>query len=205
MLLETLLVVGGGFITYAVARPKGNGMLSETLTEAQKGAFRAALEVPGRQYADLLVAAGERYKVPPTILAAILKRESNNGLALSPPGPVGTGDGGHGRGLMQVDDRSQIQWLAAANWRDAATNINKGAEILRGKVRYFQLASAGAGDPRPLKGDALWRAAVAAYNAGEGRVLKTLKAGQNPDSVTAHGDYGSAVLAYAQQLEQKLG
>ena len=48
-----------------------------------------------------------------------------------------------------------------------------------------------------LTNDDLERAAIASYNAGEGRVLKAIEQGRNVDSVTAHGDYAAAVLRYA--------
>ena len=52
-------------------------------------------------------------------------------------------------------------------------------------------------DPRPLKGDLLTRAAVAAYNTGEGNVLMSVAAGVEPDATSTGGDYGESVLASA--------
>jgi hypothetical protein len=48
-----------------------------------------------------------------------------------------------------------------------------------------------------LTNDDLEKASIAAYNAGEGRVLQAIEQGGDPDSCTAHGDYAAAVLRYA--------
>lgn len=46
---------------------------------------------------------------------------------------------GWGRGLMQIDYGVHIDWFkSGANWRDAQTNINKGAELLAEKFRFFK-------------------------------------------------------------------
>jgi hypothetical protein len=57
------------------------------------------------QWAVEIHFAAALYRLDPLVLAAIVERESRGGEALSPPGPAGVGDGGHGRGLMQIDDR----------------------------------------------------------------------------------------------------
>jgi membrane-bound lytic murein transglycosylase MltF len=123
-------------------------------------------------------------------LAALCWRESDFGLALSPDG---TGDGGHGHGLMQIDDRFHGPWLAVADWRHPLTNIRKGTSIyLDG---YHWLASRG------LVDGTLIHAAIAAYNAGPARVLCQVRAGHDPDEITTGGDYARWVEAAARVLE----
>lgn len=114
------------------------------------------------QYAPLLITAGQRYGVPSSLLAGIMWRESNAGVALTPPGPSGTGDWtprkptslyfryadpstglpidglGWGRGLMQIDYGVHNAWVTSHDWGDAETNINKAASILADFFAYFR-------------------------------------------------------------------
>lgn len=105
---------------------------------------------------------------PAALLAAVCDRESLGGDALRPPGPAGFGDGGHGCGLMQIDDRFHHSFLVARDdnqvllWTDPAFSILYGAKLLA------KNAKACAAD---------WNAAIAAYNCGlmrTKRVLATL-------------------------------
>lgn len=145
------------------------------------------------RWAPQFYAASLCYELDPFLLAAICDRESRGGEALHPPGPTGFGDFGHGRGLMQVDDRSHEHFLKAVFddgaplWQDPAFNILYAARLLAKNLAL-------------LEGDE--PAAVAAYNAGVRHVLQALsKAGIDPiarmrvlDSATANGNYVSDVL-----------
>jgi membrane-bound lytic murein transglycosylase MltF len=148
-----------------------------------------------RQMKDLVVAAASAHDWDPSIIAGIISRESRFGLILDPDL---TGDGGHGHGLMQIDDRSFGDWLAANDWRDPAVNIPQGVRILTGKYNY--LADKGALDG--LSDTDAQRAAIAAYNCGEGNVLNVLKDGDDIDSRTAGGDYSADVLARAAAFKE---
>jgi Transglycosylase SLT domain len=119
------------------------------------------------------------------VLGAIMDRESAGGKTLSPPGPAGTGDQGHGRGLMQIDDRSHPEFTAGEGWKDPETNITYAAKLLR------SLYDAGGGD---------LGAAVAAYNAGP-RALKLT----DPDVITTGRNYSADVLARADSYAATLG
>lgn len=130
-------------------------------------------------YGILFAVAGAKYGIDPFLLAAICDRESNGGLALTPPGPSGTGDGGHGRGLMQVDDRAHATWVHTHQWQDPATNIDMGARILAGCIAEF---------PRALS------SAVAAYNCGAGNVRRALLEGLSVDHLTTGRNYSADVL-----------
>lgn len=109
---------------------------------------------------------------------------------LDAPGPAGRGDGRHGHGLMQIDDRSFPGFCKSEDWKDPAKNIDMGARILAEKKRFL----ATKGFPAAL----LERGAVAAYNCGEGNVLKAHLAGKDIDIRTAGHNYSARVMAFAE-------
>jgi soluble lytic murein transglycosylase-like protein len=119
--------------------------------------------------------------VDKNLILAIMDRESLCGDALTPKGsPQGVGDGGHGRGLMQIDDRYHRSFCEDITlWGDAYQNILYGTTLLRTYVRKLGDDSRG----------------IAAYNAGPKRVLasKFTTIGQL-DTLTTGGDYVSDVL-----------
>lgn len=119
---------------------------------------------------------------------------------------LGFGDGGHGFGLCQADDRT---------WEAAMLGLMPGVELLTplGQARFT--AHKLARNERILRVvfpalDAviLRKAAIAAYNARLGAVAQQLYAGRDVDSVTSagptgHGDYSADVLRRAYRLEQR--
>jgi soluble lytic murein transglycosylase-like protein len=119
--------------------------------------------------------------VDPNLIVAIMDRESLCGDALMPVGsPQGVGDGGHGRGLMQIDDRYHTDFCSDITlWGDAYQNILYGATLLRSYQRKLGSQEMG----------------IAAYNAG---VTKVRKSGYtiiaDLDKLTTHGDYVSDVM-----------
>lgn len=135
-------------------------------------------------------------------------------VSVLPSGWRGSGSGpwyipddeqGWGRGLMQIDWAAHQDWLQTHDWRDPRQNIGYAADVLSQAIAYFQRASTAAGDPRPLSGNDLLHAALAAYNRGPGGVLKDMMAGLSPDANTTGGDYGGAVLNAALSLQAMLG
>lgn len=114
------------------------------------------------RYALEIWCAAALYRVDPIVLAAILERESLGGDALTPPGPRGTGDGGHGRGLMQIDDRWHRAFVATGLWREPPFSLLYAARLLRQSFDAL-----GADDYGP---------AIGAYNAGTARVRSLLAA-----------------------------
>jgi len=101
---------------------------------------------------------------------AVMDRESFGGELLHPRGPTGTGDKGHGRGLMQIDDRAHPT-LAAALLCDGTPllqhpvfNTFIGAHYLAHLLHRFD----GMGVEPMLP-------AAAAYNAGPGKVQAALR------------------------------
>lgn len=158
--------------------------------------FKLGLPLRAQVYARELVMAHLATGLDPLLIAAVMDRESLCGEALKPRGAGGTGDQGHGRGLMQIDDRSHGPFIAATDdsgiplWTKAASNILYGAQLLEKNLREFEMEE---------------DAALAAYNAGRGRVrraLMTLGATHTlPDRrkcldlITTGHDYVSNVLA----------
>lgn len=150
------------------------------------------------RYALEIWCAAELYRVDPVVLAAILERESLGGDALTPPGPRGTGDGGHGRGLMQIDDRWHGPFVATGLWREPPFALLYAARLLR------QALDALGGEYGP---------AIGAYNAGTARVrglLATLPATASVqqridviDQVTTQ-HYVAGVLRIRDELLQQI-
>jgi hypothetical protein len=206
-------LLGGGALLwyYFMSTPKE--VTEASGTDAKyPDIFAAALPSHARAYAPIILQIADEQNVDPFLIAAIGTRESQWGAAIG--GPGGTGDGGHGRGIMQIDDRSNQVWLATNDWTDPYTNITKGVEIFKAKVKYLTAISIGSvtlddtharargvapgnyPDPRPLSGDWLVRCATAAYNTGEHNVLMSIAAGADPDATTTGHNYSSDVLAH---------
>ena len=121
-------------------------------------------------------------------------------------------------------------WLTYRNragtplWQIPYENIKKGVEGLKWQLAYFgkvpkpgpvnvkagsaaNKAGAAPGaypDPRPLSGDRLLFAAIAAYNTGQGNVLQALAAGLPADATTAKTRTGSGVIGYATSVLARL-
>src|SRR5262245_9985936 len=66
------------------------------------------------RWAHPIAAASLATGICPFLIAAVMDRESQGGEALSSGEASGTGDNGHGRGLMQIDDRSHKDFLKAS-------------------------------------------------------------------------------------------
>lgn len=149
---------------------------------------------------------------------------TENGVLYAMP-PDGQG---WGRGLMQLDWWwYRNQFASGLDWQDPYQNIAAGADRYLEGVKYFSskpktpyvTLSANAAsrrgvspgqypDPRPLSGDRLERAAIAAYNTGISNVLMSEAVGVDPDTTTAGApygthNYGANVIALAQQFAEK--
>ena len=204
---------------------------TDALAAGKELYFKASLPDDAADYSDLILQVSKEQGTNPFLLYAIGHRESGWGTTVSPRGPTGTGDNGHGRGLMQIDDTNfgpdangvgkGNGWLAANDWTDPYTNVTKGAQVLNAALSFFSgnasipgytdgsmvsitnsanrlgVAAGNYPDPRPLAGDALSAAALAAYNSGSANVLMAIAAGKSPDTTTTGGNYSSDVLAKA--------
>lgn len=102
--------------------------------------------IPGRvaQWMPHARAAELVYGVDALLLLALLDRESHGGEALHPRGPGGTGDGGNGYGLGQIDGRYHATFIAARGpdgkplWADPAFAILYSAKHLHCDIHRFE-------------------------------------------------------------------
>jgi soluble lytic murein transglycosylase-like protein len=182
------------------------------LSELEAQVFTGILPSRARPYAGVLLQVANEQGIAPALLFAIVDRETLWGTAaqLDLPGPAGTGDftkrnarkwgselppdgRGWGRGLAQIDYGSFADWLAENDWTDPYVNLTKGAQIWKAKRSYLDSHT-------DLDGPELDRAAVAAYNAGEGRVADAVKAGEDPDTKTSGGEYSADARAHRDRL-----
>ena len=182
------------------AAAEGLSVLSILALGARESRWGGALDPPGPEGVGDKAPRGER----------------------DPPGYGLDGRRGWGYGLMQIDVGSFPDFVSSGKWRDARENIHKGAAVLAAKMRYlaatpktpsvtlseFDARRRGVApgvyrDPRPLRGDLLLRASLAAYNTGELNVLKSVAVGVDPDVTTAGGNYSGDVVGRAQTLASR--
>jgi hypothetical protein len=136
------------------------------------------------------------YEVPPELLMAIASRETNMRNIV--------GDGGHGYGIMQIDDRSYPDWCHSGLWKDATAGIQKGASVLDakretirdGQGKRLKVGGVSFTGKSNLSAAELLRTAVAAYNAGLWAYYGLSRNG-NPDARTTGHDYSADTLARA--------
>ena len=151
-------------------------------------------------YHPILVesAAAHGHKIE--VMAGILMRETEGGTSryLDKPGPEGKGDSGHGHGLFQIDDRSFPVFCAGEDWKNPLKNAMMAGSVLNQKRNSLKILSKRKGFV--IKD--LDRAAIAAYNCGEGNVTNVLFAQKDVDSKTAHGNYSAEVLRFAGEYKK---
>lgn len=140
-------------------------------------------------FAPAIESAARRHHLDPVLLAAVAAQETGGPWARS--GRNITGDGGHGHGLFQIDDR----WHAFARTA-AASDPGRNAEYAAGML---------AGLLRRERGDV--RRALNAYNAGSPTATgtRTVWGDGRPvgyaDSVARH----YALLATTTRTEEQMG
>ncbi len=132
--------------------------------------------------------AAKKHSIPVTLLLAISSRETGMGTDPFLLANNWTGRDGHGKGIMQVDDRyHSIMTIVPAD--DHERNIDFAAQFLSGLL-----------DELPTK-----RQAVAAYNAGAGAVRSAVRQGLNPDAITTGGDFSQDVLNREKMIAREMG
>lgn len=103
---------------------------------------------------------------------------------IQPPAAFGAEERGWGYGLGQLDFASYYtSGDFATRWTDPAWHINEVGRHLSSDVDALNSLSAG----------------ISAYNCGRGAARTALATGQDPDSKTTGGDYGTDVIRRANQ------
>jgi hypothetical protein len=93
------------------------------------------LSASGVAFAPEIAGAAEQYGLNPELLAAVAAQET--GGPDSNSGRNVVGDGGHGRGLFQIDDRSH-PFASTAAAMDPAKNADYAAGMLAGLLKQYQ-------------------------------------------------------------------
>jgi soluble lytic murein transglycosylase-like protein len=139
----------------------------------------ARLAAQGVNYAPEIVAAAQKHGLDPNLLAAVAAQETGG------PGANGgrniVGDGGHGHGLFQIDDRWH-DFASTPGAMDPAENADYAATMLAGNLQRY------GGDVR---------AALSAYNAGSPTSAGTQTTWADGSTL----GYADSVLRHEAQLE----
>ncbi|HEX8805828.1 MAG TPA: transglycosylase SLT domain-containing protein, partial [Candidatus Aquilonibacter sp.] len=114
------------------------------------GSLVSRLASEGVNYASDIVNAAAKYGLDPKLLAAVAAQETGG------PGANGgkneVGDGGHGRGLFQIDDRWH-DFAKTSAAMDPAQNADYAAGMLSGLLKRYDgnvdeaLSAYNSGDP----------------------------------------------------------
>jgi soluble lytic murein transglycosylase-like protein len=185
----------------AISAPPPSGSKDASAAELARDMQEAT------KYFSGISEAAAKCGLAPSLICAIGSRESNwgQGSDMRPKGPSGTGDWaprnpktwgyamppdglGWGRGLMQVD-YAESDFGKTGPWMDPTANILFGSNELETNIKHY-LAN-------PIDGVDPVRAAVAAYNCGQGGVAKAVEDGFDVDHYTAGGDYSTDVMGRA--------
>jgi peptidoglycan hydrolase-like protein with peptidoglycan-binding domain len=136
-----------------------------------------------RGWTGVIAKAEKQHELPQGLLLALASRETNMEDIV--------GDGGHGRGLFQIDDRFWGDWLAknGAPRPGTTPRLNAAADfaanMLASNIAFARKNGVGAND--------VLKFACSAYNAGQGGALSGFRKGDS-DLNTANNDYGGDVL-----------
>lgn len=133
--------------------------------------------------------AAKRYSMDIAVLLAVGSRETGLGTDSYYQSNNFTGRDGHGKGIMQIDDRYHA-FARMVRPDDHEEMINYGAQFLNDLRNQF---------------DGNMKAALAAYNTGPSDVRYALSKGLNPDLWTTKQNYSKDVLERAKMIRRVLG
>jgi hypothetical protein len=140
-------------------------------------------DLAGIRYGAEITAAAQRYGLDPRLLAGVAAQETGGPGASSGSNIVG--DGGHGHGLFQIDDRS---WAFAGTpaAMDPAQNADIAAQILSRNLAQY------GGNVK---------AALSAYNAGSPAAIGTTTTWSDGKTL----GYADSVLRHVAELGGSTG
>jgi hypothetical protein len=124
------------------------------------------------------------------LLRALTSRETNMENIV--------GDGGHGRGYHQIDDRSHAEWLRKVKAGRGCPPVGEAAKYAVNLIEFNVKQAISAGIP---EGHRL-EVAIAGYNCGMGNALDGYRHHNDPDHHTAHGNYSKDVLERAKVIRE---
>lgn len=102
----------------------------------------------------------------------------------------------HGYGFWQIDIKSFPEFVNSGDWKDPHKCCIKAINVLLGKRNYLKDRLPG------LTGEDFERANVAAYNGGEGGVMRAILNHQDVDKHTFNEDYSAVVWKYRHLYQQ---
>ena len=159
-----------------------------TRTQLHAQCIGLRTEHPGHAAAFKAAVADSKH-VDYALIRAIVSRETNMHNVV--------GDGGHGRGYFQIDDRSHGVWLRSVGAGSGTPPVSAAARYAVDLMEANILQAIAAGVPM---GERL-RVAVAGYNCGVGGALAAWGCG-DIDARTAGGDYSADVLERAKTIRK---
>lgn len=138
---------------------------------------------------------------------AVGNRESNDSNIV--------GDGGHGRGIYQFDDRYQASWLGkirgaiSGRWTAVAKSaLQAGFSPLlipaTRRMRKILTENYKYAIDHGVPEHTAMRVAVAGWNAGLGGAMSGWSSGGNPDANTTGGDYSADVFRRRTEIREIL-
>uniref|UniRef100_G1NPK5 Lysozyme g n=1 Tax=Meleagris gallopavo TaxID=9103 RepID=G1NPK5_MELGA len=162
----------------------GNIANVETTGASERTAKPEGLGYAGGCYLKTITKVANSKCVSPSVVAAVISRESHAGTALKD----GWGDHGNAFGLMQIDKRyHQIHGA----W-NSEEHIKQGTDILCQSINDIQKKFPTWSKEQQLKGG------ISAYNAG----TRNVRTYEGMDVGTTHNDYANDVVARAKFFQR---
>jgi len=98
----------------------------------------------------------------------------------------------HGYSFWQIDTGSYPDFISSGDWKDPLKSCIKAIDVLEEKRKYLLTRCR-------LKGDELNRAITAAYNCGQGNVIKAVNKKLPIDYYTFNRDYSQQVWLFRKE------
>lgn len=135
--------------------------------------------------------ASANHSIPLSILLAIASRETNISNI--------KGDSGHGRGIMQIDDRYHSKFISHnKEGLDPESNIDYAASLLRSNIDRV------ANEFNSSDYNITLKPAISGYNGSLAKVIALVHNGKDPDQATTKKNYAADVLARREVFDKLL-